>query len=727
MATVPFVGRKVELDKIVSELSKKSNDHTMKRIISLYGIGGAGKTTLLNKVKEKIEENGLEFGGFNVNENLKYESLPEFVNALSNSFISYIPNSKGAFENVHNAVQRYQHIVGKIEAVFTKSEKNELGEIKKIAATAAKRKGKRKFDTPSIQIGPFKINTVHYEGQELDGEAESRVWLDSYEEAKQRIIKERYKDAESQKYLMNPSEKITPILLESLRDSLYPKGFFGKRKNQDRAPIKVLFILDTYEKLKPDINDWLLKFLLPQLNDNYKNVFDYRFIISGREQLIYSDHQRRWDNYRDTILDYDIHRFTKDEVKDYLSQSQLSESLLDEVYEETDGLAYLVSIWVDTHGKGNALIIGQAANRIFWWKTEEQKEWIRAAAFKDYYDQDFLAVMLGYAKAKNAFDWLKECHEVTRPSLVDHNKLQLHTTVRRIITKATQQQSEDAFQRYTDRVKLYEDVHSLFPLISDRENVIKLCVFEHFNQVALENIYPTQGFSLHNFAKEHMEWFEELTQTFKMKTEIKTLVHQYFLLQNKSDLLACRDEIVKVWQNKKNKTNQDIEQLREDSAKMRNEIKQLSIDINDISEQIKICTFQPVNAKVMENKNMELRKGYHLRHKIAIVGIAVGVLLVIASFLSASSMRAVLGYISALFLSGGLTLAIWSKAWKTPSPTIPPSVATEPTITIYEMKRMEERKKNSEDRREKLNEQVSNVESKIEQNEKILTEPYVIV
>jgi peptidoglycan hydrolase CwlO-like protein len=425
-------------------------------------------------------------------------------------------------------------------------------------------------------------------------------------------------------------------------------------------------------------------------------------------------------------MESDIERFTKDEVKDYLSQSQLSESLVDEMYEETDGLAYLVSMWVETRGTGNALIYGKAANRIFWWKTAEQKEWIRAAAFKDYYDQDFLAVMLGCEQAQNAFDWLRECHEVTRASEGDSIKYKLHTIVQRIITKATQQQSEDAFQRYTDRVILYEEVHGRIPHISDREKVINLSVFEHFNQVALENLYPTQGFSLHNFAKEHTEWFEELTQTFKMKIEIKTLVHQYFLLKDKNHLLACRDEIVKVWQNKKDNTNQVIEQLREKSAEMQSEIKQLIIEVNDISEKIQSCTFQLANAKVKENENMEPRKGFRLSHKIALVGIVVGVLLVIVSLLSVGSMSTVLGYISALFVLGGLTLAIWLKAQKTSPPTIPIGSTEEATSNIYE-KRLEEMKRNLEYRREKLNEQVSNIESKIKQNEKILEEPYVIV
>jgi len=177
MDTAPFVGRKVELNMILSELTKKRDDRTLKRIISLHGIGGAGKSTLLHKVKEEIQKDGLELCRFNVNEDLKYESLPEFVGALAKTFSCNIPHSKCDFEKEYSEVQRYQKIVGKIETVFTEEEKSQLEDIKKMAAKAAKKRGKRKFDTPSIKIGPFEIKSSHYEGQELDGEAESKVWL----------------------------------------------------------------------------------------------------------------------------------------------------------------------------------------------------------------------------------------------------------------------------------------------------------------------------------------------------------------------------------------------------------------------------------------------------------------------------------------------------------------------------------------------------------------------
>jgi TolA-binding protein len=614
--------------------------------------------------------------------------------------------------------------------VFTEEEKSQLEDIKKMAAKAAKKRGKRKFDTPSIKIGPFEIKSSHYEGQELDGEAESKVWLNYHDEVKQKIIAERYKDPESQEYYKNPSPIITPVFLNCLYDSLYPKRFLRRRRNLDKKPLKVLFILDTYEKFDQTVNNWLLEYLLPQLtSERYIDVFDARFIISGREQLSLSDHHQRWDNYRDTIRELDLHRFTKDEVKDYLRQSQVPESLVDEAYEDTDGLAYLLSIWVDTRGKGNALVYGQAANRIYWWKTDEQKEWIRAAAFKEYYDQDFLAIMLGHEKAKEAFEWLKECHEVTRTSEANHNKFQLHATVRRVITKATQQQSESLFQEHTCRARLYEDVHRRFPDVRDRNAMLKLSVFEHFNQAALEKIYPTQGFPLHNFAKEHKEWFDELTHTFKMKPEIKREVYQYSLLQDQSGVSARMDEIVKVWQEKRNETDQRIAQLREKSAKIQDEIKQLDFDVQVINEQIQMHGNPPDIKEVMENTKPEQKQESRWSLKLALIGVTIGVLLALASLLSSGTGRAVLGCTSAILLAGGLTLAI---RWRV-RPTVTPDFfkvskgEEERRSHIEGKKRMEEKKRNLESRIDGLNEQLSDVRSEIEKYETVLAESYVVV
>ena len=61
------------------------------------------------------------------------------------------------------------------------------------------------------------------------------------------------------------------------------------------------------EKLSTDINDWLLIYLLPMLEKN-KDKYDFRVLISGREQLILADNNRRWDSFK--ILEKDIHNLS---------------------------------------------------------------------------------------------------------------------------------------------------------------------------------------------------------------------------------------------------------------------------------------------------------------------------------------------------------------------------------------------------------------------------------
>lgn len=723
-----FVTR-VELDGILKELETPPDHENLKTLISLYGIAGAGKTTLLDMVYEEIARRRLNLVYFRINEDVKYDSLPEFVDALTMTFFSTVTNTAARFDGLHSEVVRYQKIAGKIESVFTEEEKRDFENIKEKAAKAAKKEGKRKFSLPRIKIGKVEIEAVGYEGQELEGKDEARVLLEYCEEEKKRIIAERYKSVEDQEYFLNPAPKITSSFLSCLQDSLYPRRWYlFKKDNSEKAPLKILFVFDTYEKIGQDVTDWLLQSLFPQLQEpRNKEFFDTRFIISGREQLSLSDHYRRWDKYGHKLLEFDIHRFTKDQVKQYLEKNGLQISLLDEAYSETEGLAYLLKIWADTRGEGSALIYGQAANRIFWWKSDEEKNWIRAASFCDYYNRDSLAVFLGIEKGKEAFDWLKECHEVTRTSEIRQNKYQLHPTVRKVVCRSVQQESDELFQDYTNRAKTYADVTAHFPNVSDRETMLKLCIFRHFNQSILDEIYPTEGFPLHNFAKEHKEYFNELKQTFEMRSEFQQLLYRYYSWRDHLRMLGYVNKVKGLWEEKRRQTDLEVIRLQEQVGDIKNQIKQLTSEIHSIDGNLQEYRERADAHKSVNEIRSEVLQKQSLVPQIALILLIFAALSGFAAIFLPGAIRTTLISIFVVFLMGGLLGAITSRflhVQKIDRSNDKGSIEDSRKSMEYRL-HMEKDRSALESQKEELVRRLNKVEEELERHKEILTEPYV--
>lgn len=594
MSSAIFIGREIEVNRILEEIKKPHNSPDVKKIIGLHGIGGAGKTTLLNKVQEKIKEENLQLAYFRINEDIKFENLPEFVNALAKTFFCCsIPNTNNNFSKVADETTLYLQIAGKIESIFTTEEKAELNKLKEEIVEMAKQKGRRTIKFPSA----FGIDLGEFQGREVDGELAARYLKELYDKQEEKIISERYKHPEDQKFFQNPFPRLTETFLSDLESSIYPsyekiikEGWFwddtvNAKRNEENKPLKVLFIFDTYEKISDEISNWLLEYFLPEI-DKKREIFDARFIISGREQLRLSDHHRRWDRYGKELDEFDIHRFAKNEVAEYLQKREIPQESLDDAYEQTEGLAYLLDIWADTRGKGEALVYGQAANRIFWWKDPDEKEWIKAAAFLDYYDEDSLSVFLGKENAKNAYEWLKECHEVTRSSSMKDGKFQLHPTVRKVIMKSVEQQSDEKFQDYQQKAEVYKNIMKQFPAVEHRKQLLQLSHFSNFNQLALEDIFHTDSFKLHNFAKEHPEWFAESILTFKMNSDLKELFLKYASWREQEDIKKLQNEIKEKWEQRKKELLGKIENMQNIITSREQEKQTLSVQIKSIEENI---------------------------------------------------------------------------------------------------------------------------------------------
>jgi thymidylate kinase len=669
MAIDFFVGRKIETERIFNELKKVHNDKSLKSIIALHGLAGAGKTTLLNKVEEKVKAENLTFVSFRINEDIKFKYITEFANELSKTFFSNIKNTKNSFNKVQQENTHFLKIAGEIESVFSDEEKAGLNRLKNEIVKADREKGKGKFTLPGIKLGKIQINLGEIEGKELSGKETAEFLRIERDKERDRIVSERYKNEEDQTYFKNPMLRITKAFLDDLYDSIYPGKFFGGCHNSDKKPIKIIFIIDTYEKISDFISDWLLECFIPEIFKKH-NDFDARFIISGREDLKLSDFYRRWDRYSDILIQYDIHRFTKDETKEYLQKREVDLVELNNAYNDTEGLAYLLYIWVNTRGKGDAQIWRDAANRIFWWKTEEQKEWIKSASFLDYFDEDNLSIFLGDKTATIAFEWLKECYEITRSSPTSDGKFQLHSTVRKVIKNAIKQQSDEKYNEYKKRRDIFEEINKQFPNKDTREKLIKCSYFINFDQLALENVDLFDSFILFGFAANNPKWFIKQQYTYHMADEIRELLSKYEQYKQKEHFFEIKNKIKKAWEIRKNEINLRIdtkenEKVAEihDKQILSNEAERLKVEIQEKGKLIK--EKQHLSEQFYDKEiNESVTEHHKKQHITPFIFICIGVILFLNGLFINNNFRVLILSFGGIFIILGFVKLLMHKKAK---------------------------------------------------------------
>jgi hypothetical protein len=684
-----FIGRDVQAEKIVTELKKTYSDDPCK-IISIFGIGGIGKTTLISNIEKKFNVDNNNIVIFKVNEDTEFKNLPEFVHDLTKSFLTKIPHISKDFTKVEEAKNGYLELI----------------ELSKAINESEQKKG----DTGAkfgFKIFAIEINLPPFEK------------LEEYSlKIKKKIMPKYYKELLEVK---NAGEYMAKIFITSLKKSIFTKEKKFLRKpiiyNEDKKPIKIIFVFDTYEKISDDINGWLIENLIPAFEKSEE--FDPRFIISGREDITKTDNQQRWDRYKEHILKINLEEFQKEDIAEYLEKRGIDINRADEALENTDGVPYLLDIFCDVSYYGEtAEIINKACERIFWNKNEEEKKWITIASFLNYYDKDALSVFLGKNEAERAYNWLKDNNEVTRVHEKEKEKFQIHKIIQKIIKKAIRQESPNDYDDYQHKAEIYKNIINDYPDTLKRNLMLDLCLFENFNEEALQKVYGyTKAFELNNFAGDNTEIFNRQSQTFRMKPEIREKFLKYYSLIDNKEVENSIKKIKDEWFKEKVDLEDKIKSIKNDISKTTeeesNKLKNINIEIENEDHELEVLKQEFLELSKKSNK-------YRYISYSLFISIILGILIAGASDIFMNNFLPWGYLISGIVIIFGIIVFIYNKKIKYKK--------------IKKIKELEEKIGGKRNEIESLKQKTSQIElkennnqynNKFEQLEQRLNEPWI--
>ena len=224
------------------------------------------------------------------------------------------------------------------------------------------------------------------------------------------------------------------------------------------------------------------------------------------------------------------------------------------------------------------------------------------ASFLDGYDQDSLQLFIGDKEiAKEAYEWLSHFHEVTRSSKTAKNKFELHETVKKIISKSVEQQSPDKYHKYLSIVKLQNEVEKWFPDIKEKEKILKLSIFNHFDQSLLNEIYITDAFSLYNYAIENTEQFDKLNHTLKLNDKYREKLNKYVSCKDAKSYKIIREKTENLWKNRKMEIEKEIKNYNNSKASEDKLLFENEKELENINKDIEFIKLQ-IDSKEIEKK-----------------------------------------------------------------------------------------------------------------------------
>jgi hypothetical protein len=393
------------------------------------------------------------------------------------------------------------------------------------------------------------------------------------------------------------------------------------------------------------LNPWLLESFLPYvyqkrfgdfqsyrtpyLPDNtfVRDFFDIRLVIAGRERLSLTDAERRWDRYRDVLHEIRVGPFSDEELEAYLRLNGFDPNQEQaRVREITQGLPYLVSLWVDAaqadaNGAEPAFVNSLAEQRIFWYKTPEQQDWIRSAAFLDWFDADALRCFAPVgSQAQRAFEYLRNSSEVARPSSRQPGKFEVHEIIRIALRQSTYQESGDLALSMKESADAFYEAYDLLGRFEpDQRHLLRrLAYFAAFDDAAIDRFFGGEAHLVRELTDRAPELFTQRRFTRSFTPEVARKLKRYNRCADREGYQEVVDLVHHVWEERRTELEREITHAGQEIDRAEARIRELQREEKKTTE-LKVEARQSLQTLEGELKLTKRRWNQRLTARDALV------------------------------------------------------------------------------------------------------------
>lgn len=403
-----FIGRADELSRFEHNLDPTNEKPAL--VFNISGQGGMGKTYLLKRFRQMAEARDALTASTDEAQQNVVEAMARLAEELQKQDVP--------LKSFTKRLQRYEQ--RRRELLSLPSAPKELPAFLNRTVRAG-----IKLARHAPALGPmFEI---------LDEEAISSA-MGSAAEFIANTLKS---DRDDIQLLQEPIKTLTPLFLE---------GLFKLPESQ----LLVLFF-DTYENTSSHLDSWLRALLDEEYGQVHPNLL---LGIAGRAELARED----WAAYEGFIARISLNPFTREEVRNYLSQHGITQdALLEEIYSQTQGLPVEVAFMASAkpgESQPNTSSNETVVQRFLKWTEDPlQRQLATDAALPRWFNKDTLVALLKLEDVTPLFTWLKDMPFVHGRS--NEGGWEYHPLVRRKMLLHVQQESPAHWKDIHERLSTH--------------------------------------------------------------------------------------------------------------------------------------------------------------------------------------------------------------------------------------------------------------------------------
>ncbi len=586
------------LDKLSNNIGESGS-----RIIFINGKFGIGKTYFVDMIDQGIVAEGKFDGIFKYNSTQDVKFLPEFTNAVFNGFININDENKyHTSETLYN-IDRFKGIVKSIRA----SSPQLFDYIRDSLSLM------NKFDFY------WKAKHLRYANDDIISK-----------------IREIIKVNSDQILLENPGRICAESFVVDLITSYLPVNDKPEFEAflQHGEKIKIAIIIDNYDSISGSIDEWLANDFIdactdmkisdftyfdnPQIASNLqvKEILDIRFVISGRFPSGYENNDLL-NKFKEESILISLKEVDSDMIVNYLQINGLNpDEYLHDFESISGGNPFIMSLLMETIKIGSnnydmMRIYHLVEERIFRGRSDEQRDWIRCAAFLDVFDSWGLRVFPSMAENyKKAHEFFLKSDDLAH-QVKNSDKITLHQQIKEFIRGSIKFQSETLFNEYT---KLRNKYHSFSELIDKYDknecNILRnLAYFKRFDlDFMIRKAFFDKAENTMKVIEKNKKLFDKMEFTLRMKPDVATEFIEFnkvvdnVRFEEKSEIVKEIYFLIKEnIKNEKLEKNKNIENIENQLVKYRDEsevnkkrFKDIQLQLikieNDLIEKSKILT-----------------------------------------------------------------------------------------------------------------------------------------
>ncbi len=181
---------------------------------------------------------------------------------------------------------------------------------------------------------------------------------------------------------------------------------------------RLLLILDDFEALAPTLEEFLVGALVPQLAEA---PFPVTLVILSRDELgamhpAWEQHCRQYLRDEDQIR---LAPFSHEAALDLLAQAGVPEARREQLYHDTQGFPFLLSLLIEelgAEGADSALFLRKFFDRTSRWMSPREREWFVRVCYLDSVNVDTLAPLFPGEDVEKIQDWFEREASIRDPA-----------------------------------------------------------------------------------------------------------------------------------------------------------------------------------------------------------------------------------------------------------------------------------------------------------------------